>query len=191
MDPNIGNFPKITNTLFIRPKDINQTSSILFPVRCYNCGHVLGGFEEDVSNMLEEGYDYEEIFEELEIGQNRGCCRSSIFNPQQIVKGKFHGVQFPESFKEPFSFIPSDDRAKHSTTMVRLRSKRRKGRRNFLNLDLGPTKKITTKAGISLSDDISNIIPSISKQLEANSKPTEKKTDTKVFPGVTLEKNLY
>ena len=50
-----------------------------------------------------------------------------------------------------------------------------------MNLDLGPTKKVTTKAGISLSDDISNIIPSISKQLDTNSKPTEKKTDTKVF----------
>ncbi len=181
MDPKTGNFPEITNTLVILPKDINQTSSLLFPIVCHNCGHILGGFEEDVVTMLEEGYDYEDIFEELKIGQNRGCCRSSIFNPQQIVKGKFHGVEFPESFKEPFSFIQSDDRSKHSRIHVKLRSKRRKGRRNFLNLDLKPTKSVTIQAKISLNDELSNIIPSISKQLEPNIKSTEKKTDTKVF----------
>lgn len=187
MDPKTEGL-SITNTLIIQSKDVNQTSPKLFPIRCHNCGHVLSGLEGDVIDMLEDdhNYDYETIFEKLKIGKNRGCCRSSILNPQQIVMGKYHGVEFPESFKEPFSFIQSDDRAKHSRTLIRKRTRKQKGR-NFLNIDFRTTKKITTKAGTSLSNEISNIIPAISKQLESDNKTIESKTGTRVFPGVNLE----
>ena len=54
-----------------------------FPVRCFTCGKVIGGYEQKYENALAEGSNPKEILDKL--GIQRYCCRRMFLGHVNLI----------------------------------------------------------------------------------------------------------
>jgi DNA-directed RNA polymerase subunit N len=62
---------------------------ILFPVRCFTCGKVIGHLYDDFKQRVENGEDPAKVLDEL--GVKRYCCRRMFLGHIDLFK---HVAQF-------------------------------------------------------------------------------------------------
>jgi len=56
---------------------------MIFPVRCFSCGKVIGHLWEKYLKLLKEGKSPKEAFEEL--GIERYCCRAIFLGHVELI----------------------------------------------------------------------------------------------------------
>ena len=56
---------------------------MIIPIRCFTCGKVIGNKWNKYLQLLEEGKEIPQIFEEL--GLNRYCCRRMIISHVDLI----------------------------------------------------------------------------------------------------------
>jgi DNA-directed RNA polymerase subunit N len=61
---------------------------ILFPVRCFTCGKVIGHLYEDFKQKVENGADPGKVLDELKV--KRYCCRRMFLGHVDLFKKIAH-----------------------------------------------------------------------------------------------------
>jgi len=57
---------------------------MIFPVRCFTCGKVIGHLWEEYKKRVESGEDPEKVLDEL--GVKRYCCRQIFLSHKDLLK---------------------------------------------------------------------------------------------------------
>ncbi|OYT42655.1 MAG: DNA-directed RNA polymerase subunit N [Candidatus Aenigmarchaeota archaeon ex4484_224] len=57
---------------------------MIFPVRCFSCGKVIGHLWEEYQKRVENGEDPKKVLDDL--GVTRYCCRQIFLTHQDLIK---------------------------------------------------------------------------------------------------------